>query len=83
MPEPPGTTPETWRASGGETLYAFAWDYDAVGNRTYQSEIGVNGRTAESPVERRELDMGVTGIPGIRDHPFWPWRVWAWAPGEL
>ena len=44
-------TSETWRAPGGETLYAFAWDYDAMGNRTYQSEIGVNGGTQESPVE--------------------------------
>jgi len=34
-------TGETWKESGGSTIYAFAWDYDPVGNRTYQSQNSV------------------------------------------
>jgi RHS repeat-associated protein len=29
-------TSETWRAADGSTMYAFAWDYDAAGNRSWQ-----------------------------------------------
>ena len=30
-------TAEAWKDSGGSTIYAFEWDYDAVGNRTWQN----------------------------------------------
>ncbi|MFO7900033.1 MAG: hypothetical protein R6V58_13350 [Planctomycetota bacterium] len=34
-------TSETWRDSGGGTIYAFEWDYDRVGNRTRQKRGSV------------------------------------------
>ena len=33
-------TGETWKNSG-TTIYAFSYDYDAVGNRTYENRNGV------------------------------------------
>jgi len=32
---------EAWKGSGGGAIYAFAWDYDPVGNRTYQNQNSV------------------------------------------
>lgn len=34
-------TGEHWVDSGDSTIYAFGWDYDGVGNRTYQNQDGV------------------------------------------
>jgi len=39
--KPDRLTSETWKDSGGGTIYAFAWDYDPVGNRTYQNQDGL------------------------------------------
>ena len=33
-------TSETWRDASMQAVYAFEWDYDAVGNRTYQNRNG-------------------------------------------
>ena len=33
-------TSENWKDSVGSSIYAFSWDYDAVGNRTYQKRDG-------------------------------------------
>ena len=29
-------TAETWKNASMQTIYAFEWDYDAMGNRTYE-----------------------------------------------
>jgi len=37
-------TDERWQASGGSQIYAFGWDYDAVGNRSIEYQGGATHR---------------------------------------
>ena len=52
-------TSEDWYDSGMSQLYAFAWDYDSVGNRTYQSRDGAE--TYYDYNAANELTHSVTG----------------------
>ena len=55
-------TSEQWIATGGASIYAFEWQYDGVGNRTYESynseQTYYEYDAANELIQSQQLDTG-------------------------